>query len=58
MDLMKDGIQDGDKLQWKMDIQKNERVAIVTKKSKEKDSVELASSNSMKQKRNKLSGAY
>ena len=52
MDLMKDGIQDGDKLQWKMDIQKNERVAIVTKKSKEKDSVELASYNSMKQKRN------
>ena len=58
MDLMKDGIQDGDKLQWKMDIQKNERVVIVTKKSKEKDSVELASPNSMKQKRNKLSGAY
>jgi hypothetical protein len=57
MDLMKDGIQDGDKLQWKMDIQKNERVAIVTKKSKEKDSVELAR-YSMKQKRNKLSGAY
>ena len=27
------GIQEGDKLQWKMDIQNNERVAIVNKKS-------------------------
>ena len=27
------GIREGDKLQWKMDIQNNERVAIVNKKS-------------------------
>ena len=27
------GIRKGDKLQWKMDIQNNERVAIVNKKS-------------------------
>lgn len=26
------GIQEGDKLQWKMDVQNNERVAIVRKK--------------------------
>jgi hypothetical protein len=26
------GIREGDKLQWKMDIQNNERVAIVNKK--------------------------
>ena len=28
------GIHEGDKLQWKMDIQNNERVAIVQKKGK------------------------
>jgi hypothetical protein len=27
------GIREGDKLQWKMDFQNNERVAIVNKKS-------------------------
>ena len=36
------GIQEGDKLQWKMDLQNNERVAVVNKKSNQKDSVELA----------------
>jgi hypothetical protein len=43
------GIQEGDKLQWKMDIQNNKRVAIVNKKSNEKDTVEQAR-YSMKQK--------
>jgi hypothetical protein len=53
------GIEVGDKLQWKMNMQDNERaVVIVTKKSREKDSVELAR-YSMEQKRNKLSsGVY
>jgi hypothetical protein len=52
-------IEVGDKLQWKMNMQDNERaVVIVTKKSREKDSVELAR-YSMEQKRNKLSsGMY
>ena len=50
------GIEVVDKLRWKMDMQDNERVvAIVTKKSREKDNVELAR-YSMEQKRNKLSG--
>jgi len=31
-------IKEGDKLQWKMDIKDNERVAIVNKSSKTKDS--------------------
>jgi hypothetical protein len=53
------GIEVGDKLQWEMNMQDNERaVVIVTKKSREKDSVELAR-YSMEQKRNKLSsGVY
>jgi hypothetical protein len=49
------GIEVGDKLQRKMDMQANERVAIVTKKSKEKDSMVLAR-YFMAQKQNKLSG--
>lgn len=28
------GIKEGDKLEWKMDIQKNERVAVVKKKER------------------------
>ena len=50
-------ISDKDELQWKMDMQDNQRVAVVNKKSKEKDSIELAR-YSIKQKRNKLSGVY
>jgi threonine dehydrogenase-like Zn-dependent dehydrogenase len=36
------GIQEGDKLQWKMDVQNNERVAIVRKKKMDKDDSRLA----------------
>jgi hypothetical protein len=43
------GIQVGDKLQWKMDIQNNKRVAIVNKKSNGTDKVEQTR-YSMKQK--------
>jgi bifunctional DNA-binding transcriptional regulator/antitoxin component of YhaV-PrlF toxin-antitoxin module len=43
------GIQAGDKLQWKMDIQNNKRVAIVNKKSNGNDKVEQTR-YSMKQK--------
>jgi bifunctional DNA-binding transcriptional regulator/antitoxin component of YhaV-PrlF toxin-antitoxin module len=43
------GIKEGDKLEWKMDIQSNERMSIV-KKSPTKDDVELARF-SMKNKR-------
>ena len=50
-------ISDKDELQWKMDMQDNQRVAVVNKKSKEKDSIELTR-YSIKQKRNKLSGVY
>jgi bifunctional DNA-binding transcriptional regulator/antitoxin component of YhaV-PrlF toxin-antitoxin module len=50
-------ISDKDELQWKMDMQDNQRVTVVNKKSKEKDSIELAR-YSIKQKRNKLSGVY
>jgi hypothetical protein len=50
-------ISDKDELQWKMDMQDNQRVAVVNKKSKEKDSIDLAR-YSIKQKRNKLSGVY
>ncbi|HEX9317417.1 MAG TPA: hypothetical protein VF884_00610 [Nitrososphaeraceae archaeon] len=48
-------IKEGDKLQWKMDIKDNERVAIVNKSSKTKDSVELAR-YSIKQKRKRNVG--
>jgi bifunctional DNA-binding transcriptional regulator/antitoxin component of YhaV-PrlF toxin-antitoxin module len=43
------GIKEGDKLEWKMDVESNERVSIV-KKSATKNDVELAR-HSMKQKR-------
>jgi len=42
-------LKEGDKLQWKMDMKDNERVAVVSKGLKAKDSVELAR-YSMKQK--------
>ena len=44
------GVKAGDKLEWKMDVHNNERTAIVTKKSGDASSVELAR-YSMKQKR-------
>jgi hypothetical protein len=43
-------VKEGDKLQWKMDMKNNERVAIVSKGSKAKESFELAR-YSMKSKR-------
>jgi len=44
------GVKAGDKLEWKMEVHKNERAAIVTKKSDSVGSVELAR-YSMKRKR-------
>jgi hypothetical protein len=45
-------LKDKDELEWNMDIQNNERVAIVKRVSKDKDNLELARF-SLKQKRKK-----
>ncbi len=50
-------IKEGDKLQWKMDMKDNERMVIVKKSSKDKDSVELAK-YSLKQKRKRLESDF
>jgi hypothetical protein len=48
-------LKEGDKLQWKMDVKGNERIAIVSRGSNAKDSVEQAR-YSMKQKRKRSAG--
>jgi hypothetical protein len=45
-------LEDKDELEWKMDMQNNDRVAIVKKVTKDKDKLELARF-SLKQKRKK-----
>jgi antitoxin component of MazEF toxin-antitoxin module len=50
------GIHDGDKLEWKMDVQNSERIAIVTKKKRDTNNTSELARYSMKQKRKNVEG--